>query len=133
MGKGGRRSTTWLPAWNLGKTKVIRIPEAIADELIEIARRMDEDKNSHVTGNIETINSHVTGDSDKIINSHVTDNKTRSDSAEDGLQKIDIFMDGFKELIEKVENKEAGYKNNSFGEGIKRLKFLNELLSKELN
>lgn len=30
------------PKWNSGKTKAIRIPEAFADRLIEIARLLDE-------------------------------------------------------------------------------------------
>ena len=42
MTRGGRRSTTWDSTWNLGKTKTIRIPIAISQELIQIARRIDE-------------------------------------------------------------------------------------------
>lgn len=29
------------PSWNLGRTRTIRVPIAIADQLMEIARRMD--------------------------------------------------------------------------------------------
>lgn len=29
------------PNWNLGRTKTIRVPIAIADRLLEIARKMD--------------------------------------------------------------------------------------------
>jgi hypothetical protein len=58
MTKGRKESTTWKPAWNLGKTKVIRIPELFANELMEIAHHLDnggqyllQDKNQDVTGN----------------------------------------------------------------------------------
>ena len=30
------------PQWNLGRTRTIRVPIAIADQLLEIARRIDE-------------------------------------------------------------------------------------------
>jgi hypothetical protein len=42
MPKGGRRSTTWTPGWKRGKTTVIRIPEVLEDELLRIARVLDE-------------------------------------------------------------------------------------------
>jgi hypothetical protein len=42
MSKGGRRSTTWGNSWKHGKTTVIRVPEALADEIIEYARQLDE-------------------------------------------------------------------------------------------
>ena len=41
--RGGRRSTTWRAGWNAGKTKVIRVPIAFADDLYEIARKLDAD------------------------------------------------------------------------------------------
>ena len=63
MTKGGRRSTTWKPSWKSGKTTVIRVPEALAEELIEIARRLDEGEKLPVTGNSNgESNSFVTGD-----------------------------------------------------------------------
>lgn len=38
-----RTSTTWESGstWNLGKTKTIRVPEAIADEVMAYARAVD--------------------------------------------------------------------------------------------
>jgi DNA adenine methylase len=36
-----RSSTTYPRKWNSGKTTVIRVPESIADNLLDIARRMD--------------------------------------------------------------------------------------------
>lgn len=104
MSKGGRRSTTWSPAWNLGKTKVIRIPEAIADELMEIARHLDNGNKCLLQGKNENNNSHV------------TDDKT--------LIQI-------KEILEKIENKEPGFKSNSFGQGIKKLKEITKCIGSE--
>jgi RNA polymerase-binding transcription factor DksA len=105
MGKGGKRSTTWKPTWNSGKTKVIRVPEAIADELMKIAHHLDnggqcllQDKNQDIA-------------SDKVEEKkeYVTDNRIKN---------------SLKEILEKIEKKEAGYKTNSFGQGIKKLKEL---------
>src|SRR4028119_1036617 len=48
MPKGGRRSTTWTLGW---KTAVIRVPEALEEQLLEMARVLDEGKECHVTGN----------------------------------------------------------------------------------
>jgi DNA adenine methylase len=38
----GRSSTTYTRKWKSSKTTVIRVPEVIADDLIKIARRIDE-------------------------------------------------------------------------------------------
>ncbi|MBD2491144.1 hypothetical protein [Aulosira sp. FACHB-615] len=42
-GKGGRTSTSWETgsSWRSGKTKLIRVPEAIADEVMRCARTID--------------------------------------------------------------------------------------------
>ena len=37
----GRNKTTWEPAWHHGKTKTIRVPIALASEIIEYARAID--------------------------------------------------------------------------------------------
>ncbi|PHJ57382.1 hypothetical protein VF14_24565 [Nostoc linckia z18] len=46
MSKGGRTSTTWEggSTWRSGKTKLIRVPEAIADEVMRCAREIDAGK-----------------------------------------------------------------------------------------
>lgn len=41
---GGRTKGTWDAKWHLGKTKLVRIPLAISDEVLEIARAIDEGK-----------------------------------------------------------------------------------------
>ncbi|MBH8561634.1 hypothetical protein I8748_05480 [Nostoc sp. CENA67] len=43
MNRGGVTSTTWDSgsSWQSGKTKVIRVPEAIADEVMRCARLID--------------------------------------------------------------------------------------------
>jgi hypothetical protein len=116
MSKGGRRSTTWNPAWNLGKTKVIRVPEKIADELMEIARYLDNGQKCVLQDN-KTLNiSHVTGNNINLSNSHVTDNK------------LNNLVSEIREIIEKIKLKESGFKSNSFGEGIKKLKELAKFL-----
>lgn len=43
MPRGGLRpGAGGTPTWNTGKTKVIRVPEALADELLRLARILDE-------------------------------------------------------------------------------------------
>jgi len=59
MPRGGRRSTTWKPTWNHGKTRTIRVPIVLAESILNLARILDEgkevSKDSLVTGNIEEI------------------------------------------------------------------------------
>lgn len=43
---GGRTRGTWDSKWRLGKTRLIRVPLAISEEILEIARSLD-------SGNIE--------------------------------------------------------------------------------
>lgn len=43
-GKGGRRSTTWSSTWNHGETKTIRVPIALSQAILDLARAVDEGK-----------------------------------------------------------------------------------------
>ncbi len=46
MPRGGARENSGRkPKWNLGETKAIRVPVALADALLEIAKRVDEGEN----------------------------------------------------------------------------------------
>ncbi len=48
-GRGGARPNSGpKPSWRLGKTKAIRVPIAIADALLAIARRMDREETLNV-------------------------------------------------------------------------------------
>lgn len=45
MPRGGQREGSGSkPRWKHGKTKVIRVPEVLADQIIEYARELDEGK-----------------------------------------------------------------------------------------
>lgn len=45
MGRGGYRENAGSkPSWNYGKTKVIRVPIALADQILAIARMLDSGK-----------------------------------------------------------------------------------------
>ena len=45
MARGGRREGAGgRPAWNYGKTKPVRVPIALADRILEIAKILDEGK-----------------------------------------------------------------------------------------
>jgi hypothetical protein len=52
--RGGRRSTTWEQVWQHGKTKVIRVPEELADQVLQYARRLDQ-RDCLLQGNEEEI------------------------------------------------------------------------------
>lgn len=41
---GQRKGSGSKPGWKHGKTKVIRVPEALAEQVIEYARKLDEGK-----------------------------------------------------------------------------------------
>ncbi len=41
MGKGGRKSTTWEPGWNGGKTTLIRVPIVLEHDILAYARAVD--------------------------------------------------------------------------------------------
>lgn len=44
MAKGGKREGAGgKPSWKHGKTKPVRVPEALAEKILEIARVLDED------------------------------------------------------------------------------------------
>ncbi len=45
MPRGGyRKGAGGKPTWKHGKTKVIRVPEALAEQIIQYARKLDEGK-----------------------------------------------------------------------------------------
>ena len=45
MARGGRREGSGgRPSWNYGKTKPVRVPIALADKILEIAKILDEGK-----------------------------------------------------------------------------------------
>ncbi|MDZ8067768.1 MAG: hypothetical protein RMY64_19450 [Nostoc sp. DedQUE08] len=41
MLKPGKNRTSWQPAWNHGKTQSIRVPVALAEEILEYAYAID--------------------------------------------------------------------------------------------
>jgi len=52
MPKGGRTATTWEQSWRHGKTKVLRVPEELADQVLVYARDLDRGE-SLLQGNNE--------------------------------------------------------------------------------
>lgn len=43
-GKGGYRENSPKPTWNKGRTTTVRVPQALKDDILELARALDEDK-----------------------------------------------------------------------------------------
>ena len=47
--RGGRRSTTWDSPWQSGKTKLVRVPEALVEEILSLAHLLDRGETLPVT------------------------------------------------------------------------------------
>lgn len=63
MPRGGKRKGSGAkPKWNHGKTKQIRVPEILADQVLELTEMLD---NGYKLGRIDNID---TGTDSKIIN-----------------------------------------------------------------
>ena len=55
MTRGGRRSTTWDTPWENRKTKLVRVPEALAEEILSLAHLLDRGETLPVTAKEETV------------------------------------------------------------------------------
>ena len=69
--------------WNNGKTRTIRVPVRLADQVLDYAHQLDE-----------------------------------------GEVKNPLLLDKLTEIMNKIKNKEKGYKSNSAGQLLKDLKTL---------
>ena len=69
--------------WNNGKTRTIRVPVTLADQVLDYAHQLD-----------------------------------------DGKGKDSSVLDKLTEIMQKVDNKEKGYKSNGSGQLIKELREL---------
>ncbi|MCC5606650.1 hypothetical protein LC612_07580 [Nostoc sp. CHAB 5834] len=52
MSKGGRKSTTWQPGWNGGKTTLIRVPIILKNDVLAYARAVDSKLKTDKSRNI---------------------------------------------------------------------------------
>lgn len=59
MTKGGKRSTSFKPTWNLGKTKLVRIPVVILDEIVIHAKCLDNGKDYEREIILAAINKYI--------------------------------------------------------------------------
>src|ERR1700747_1020141 len=59
-----RSSTTFPPKWKAGKTTVIRVPETMADQLLEIAHRWDNSTDISITEDRDQLTLQFIDDSD---------------------------------------------------------------------
>jgi hypothetical protein len=49
MPRGGKRSTTWESPWRNGRTKLVRVPEALTQEILAYALQLDKGEAPPVT------------------------------------------------------------------------------------
>lgn len=64
----GAGNPEFKPKWKSGKTMVIRVPEAIADEVLAVARRIDQ-------GETVTLSSNNAADREQLQDSAVTQSR----------------------------------------------------------
>lgn len=73
----GAGNPEFKPKWKSGKTTVIRVPEALADEVLAVARRIDEGdavtlSSDGVTAETERLREQIKEYQEKLDNSTVT-------------------------------------------------------------
>lgn len=78
------------PKWQSGKTKLIRVPEKIADQVLEVAHDIDNG---------------------------ISPNRNSQENNSELLMKL-------MAILEKIDNKEKGYKSNGSGQLIKDIRAL---------
>lgn len=73
MTRGGKREGAGAkPTWNHGKTKTIRVPIALADEILAVARKLDDNRFlENVTDSKDTQIIDLTGVPLKVISGEV--------------------------------------------------------------
>ncbi|WP_083260488.1 hypothetical protein A5482_014815 (plasmid) [Cyanobacterium sp. IPPAS B-1200] len=76
--------------WTSGKTKLIRVPEKIADQVLTVAYEIDQGKFQKSTSS----------------------------------KNYNLLFTQLEAIIEKVNNKEKGYKSNGSGQLLKELREL---------
>ena len=90
MSKGEQRQgSRSKPGWKHGKTKVIRVPEALADQIIEYARKLDEGQ--IVEDNVKQITPIL-----KIVD--LSGVKLSSVSGQMGVKLSDLIDKGYRLL-----------------------------------
>jgi len=68
MLRPGQNSTSFPPAWNHGKTKTIRVPIALEDQILDYARAVDATLTENTP---ETISELLQGDFLRIIDRYI--------------------------------------------------------------
>lgn len=105
----GSTDHLYKPKWRNGKTRTIRVPIAIAEEVLEVARAIDEGK---------------------IVEVSSEEEKEPQQGSFDLTQDKEIEK-RIKDIMVKVKEKRTGYKANSFTQGIKELKKIEELVGEQ--
>lgn len=59
-GRGGYRENAPKPTWNYGKTTTMRVPIALKDELLKIAREMDKGGNPNNPPSLQGVRAVLT-------------------------------------------------------------------------
>ncbi|MEH2000584.1 MAG: hypothetical protein V7L00_17865 [Nostoc sp.] len=94
MLRPGQNSTSFPPGWNHGKTQTIRVPIALADQILDYARTLD----STFTANTpETIPELLQGDFLQIIDRYINW-RTRNYRSTKKSKKPDITARTWDEL-----------------------------------
>ncbi len=103
MPKGGKREGAGRPSrWGTGKIKTIRVPEAIADQVMELAIALNEGKKVHIVTSTSKLPSY-----EKIIESKVLDLSRvplSQVSGEIAVKLTDLVRSGYEIRPKKVSD-----------------------------
>ena len=90
MPRGGARPNSGPPpSWKHGRTTTIRVPRALAVQIVQLARQLDEGKLEYDTG------SKIERDTDSKIESD-TSSKIESDTGSKLAEAVEILTEALK-------------------------------------
>lgn len=100
-GKGGKRSTSFQPKWNLGETKLIRVPIVILDKIINHAKFLDNGKDYEREIILTAIDQYITS---QLTQSGGNQHKKKGEMANIENSRDWTHLSKFRKAVEKGRN-----------------------------
>lgn len=121
MARGGRRSTSYTPTWKHGKTRTIRVPVALADRLLDVARQLDE---GHEFAASQAKDEEIRQLREKLAELIICILEMRRELDSEKLDQGEIILSALKRYIESQQNNPGGNQHRRKGEplNIKKLR-----------
>lgn len=106
--RGGRRSTSYTPTWRHGKTRTIRVPIVLADQILALAKDLDNDVTQIKSEDSSILDKSalIIATVDQYINSKLTQSRGNQYKRKGEVVDIEKSRDWkhllrFKKLIEE--------------------------------